>query len=101
MTFLLFDGPAWAETRVLRFGAGLFPDCEVVVCFWGGEADCDGGGGDGFLEGVPDASAAALAALRAATALSIVKDDIQISKSGNYDSAQATATVYVHCEVSP
>lgn len=53
------------ETRGFRF---------EVVGFGGGEGDWDEGGGDGGLEdGAADASAAFFAALRAATALSIVE----------------------------
>lgn len=53
------------ETRGFRF---------EVVDFGGGEGDWDEEGGDGGLEDdVADAAAAAFAALRAATALSIVE----------------------------
>ena len=72
MTFLFFDGLALAEPRGFRFEGGLLPDFEAVVGFGDEEGEWDAGGGDGGLEeGATDASAAAFAALRAATALSI------------------------------
>lgn len=76
MAFLFFDGPASAERRGFRFEVDLdlLCDFEAVIGFGDGEGDRDGGGGDeGLEEEAKDVSAANFAALRAATALSIVE----------------------------